>query len=159
MSDMTTPQATGYGATGVGLIGSALSAVAQYQKGQLEKGAYEYNAAVALQQMREQLQDTETKYQTLIGKQASLYGKAGVSLTSGSPLLIMATTAAKGGLEAERIREGGTEEAALQEYYGKMAAWTGTMGGVSSFLSGLSQAGMGISKFSMAPSRYPATWG
>jgi hypothetical protein len=55
---------------------------------------------------------------------------------------MMAHTAAQSGVEQESESQAGTEEAALQKYYGKVAAWSGTIGGISTAISGLSQAGM-----------------
>jgi hypothetical protein len=92
--------------------------------------------------MQEQMQTTEANYSTLIGKQASAYARAGVDVASGSPLLVMAHTAAQGGVQQESEYQAGTEEAALQKYYGKVAAFNGTVGGISTFISGLSKAAL-----------------
>lgn len=125
---------------GLSLGGSVISAFGQYQSGQMQKAAYDYNAAVALEQMREKMQTSEAKYSALTGRQASLYAKAGVDIASGSPLLVMAHTAAQGAIEQEREYQAGEEQAALDLYYGKVAAYSGTLGGISSFLKGLGTA-------------------
>ena len=91
--------------------------------------------------MQEQEQTSEVKYSTLMGKQAALYAKAGVDIASGSPLLVMAHTAAQSAVEQTRENQAGTEQSALDRYYGKIAAWNGDMGGISSFLSGLANTG------------------
>ena len=52
----------------------------------------------------------------------------------------MAATAARGAVQGKQIEEAGTEEATLERYYGKIAAFSGTMGGIGSFLSGVSKA-------------------
>ena len=128
--------------TGLGAVNSAVSGFGQYEAGQQEKAAYDYDAAVTLEKMRQQEQTTEAKYSNLIGKQASSFARAGVDIASGSPLLVMLHTAAQGGVEQASENESGTEEAALQRYYGKVSAFKGTIGGISSFISGLSKAGM-----------------
>jgi hypothetical protein len=66
----------------------------------------------------------------------------------------MAHTAAQSGVEQESESQAGTEEAALQKYYGKVAAWSGTIGGISTAISGLSQAGM-MASMSMNSVRSP----
>lgn len=129
---------------GLGGVGELFSAIGQYQSGQAQKAAYNYNAAVTLEQMQEKEQTSEAKYSQIAGKQVSAYAKAGVSIASGSPLLIMAHTAAQGGQEQEREQQAGTEQASLDQYYGKVAAWSGTTGGISSFLTGLSKTALQV---------------
>ncbi len=118
------------------------SGFGQYEQGQETKAAYDYNAQVTLDQMQQKMQTSEVKYSNLIGKQATAYARAGIDIASGSPLMMMAHTAAQSGVEQESESQAGTEEAALQKYYGEVAAWSGTIGGISTAISGLSQAGM-----------------
>jgi hypothetical protein len=142
MGNMTGLQQIGLASAGSGAVSSAVSGFGQYESGQQQKEAYDYNASMTLQQMQEQMQTTEANYSTLIGKQASAYARAGVDVASGSPLLVMAHTAAQGGVQQESEYQAGTEEAALQKYYGKVAAFNGTVGGISTFISGLSKAAL-----------------
>jgi hypothetical protein len=127
---------------GASAFSGLASGFGQYEQGQEQKGAYDYNAQVTLDQMQQKMQTSEAKYSNLIGKQATAYARAGVDIASGSPLLMMAHTAAQSGVEQESESQAGTEEAALQKYYGEVAAWSGTIGGISTAISGLSQAGM-----------------
>jgi hypothetical protein len=53
---------------------------------------------------------------------------------------MMAATAGRGGRQAAEIYQSGTESATLQQYYGKVAAWRGTMAGIGSFLGGISKS-------------------
>jgi hypothetical protein len=140
----------GVGFAGLGALTSLVSGIGQYESGQAQKRAYDYNAAIALQRMQQQMETSEEQYSKLTGEQASRYAAAGVDIASGSPLLVMALTTAKGAKEQESEYVAGTEEAALQRYYGKVAAFSGTMGGISAFLSGLTTAGMGAAKTLMA---------
>jgi hypothetical protein len=142
MGQLSQLQLLGLGFTGFGGLTSGISGIGLYEAGQQKKAAYDYNAAVTLQRMQEQMQTTETEYANLTGKQASRYAAAGVDIASGSPLLVMAHTAAIGAKEQMSEYQAGTEQSALQRYYGKMAAWEGTVGGISSFLTGLTKAGM-----------------
>lgn len=143
MGNLSQLQDIGLGAAGVGVLSSAVAGYGQYQSGQEERAAYNYNAAVTLQQMQEQTQTTEAKYSVLQGRQASSYAAAGVDLASGSPLLVMAHTASQGAVEQEREVQAGTEQAALDKYYGKLAAFQGTIAGIDTFIGGLSKGIMG----------------
>ena len=129
------------GFSSVSAANTGLAAYGQIQSGQQEKAAYNYDAAVTLEQMQQKMQTTEARYSNLIGRQASAYARAGVDIASGSPLLVMAHTAAEGATEQESEREAGTEQAALERYYGKVAAFKGTVGGISTFLAGLQKFG------------------
>jgi hypothetical protein len=135
-----TPQASSKGLFGIGILSSILSGVGQYESGQQQKRAYDYNADITIENMRAQMEASQQKFTALVGQQASSYAASGVDIASGSPLLIMAATKARGAQEGEQIREAGTEEADLQRYYGKVAAFSGTMGGIGSFLKGVTSA-------------------
>ncbi len=126
---------------GVSVAGAGLSAVGQYRQGQLQKAGYDYNAKVAREKAAYEEAQSREKLRSLLGTQRALYAKAGVDISSGSPLLVMADTAAKGEEEAQMIKAGGRQESALQRMYGRSAARAGLWGGTSSFMSGLAQAG------------------
>jgi hypothetical protein len=140
MGNLSQLQQLGIASAGVSAAGSLVSGYGQYQAGQEQKAAYDYNAAVALEEMRDKAQTSEDRYATLVGKQASAYARAGVDIASGSPLLIMAHTAYMSGKEQESEAEQGDQQSALQRYYGRLAAFNGTIGGISTFLSGLSKS-------------------
>jgi hypothetical protein len=125
---------------GIGVVSSLEAGYAQKSAGQQQQAAYNYNANIDLQDTSSSLIANEQRYSTLVGKQATAYAAAGVDITSGSPLLMMAATAGRGGRQAAEIYQSGTEKATLEQYYGKVAAWRGTMAGVGSFLSGISSA-------------------
>lgn len=144
MGNLSQLQQLGVGFAGVSAGNSAVAGFGEYESGQQQKKAYDYDAAVTLQEMQNKVQTSEAKYSNLIGKQATAFANAGVDIASGSPLLVMLHTSAQGGVEQESEIQAGTEEAALQRYYGRVAAFQGTVGGISTFLSGLSKAGMGI---------------
>lgn len=133
-----TPQDSAGGFAGIGILSSLFGGIGKYEAGKQEQKAADYNAAITLQNMQAKMVASQQKYSQLAGKQGSAYAKAGVDVSSGSPLLMMAATAGRGGAEGEQIREAGTEEATLQQYYGKIAAFQGTVGGIGSFLSGMS---------------------
>ena len=138
-----TPQTTSGSLFGLGALTSALQGFGQYQSGQQQKAADDYNAQITLDNMADQVAANEDQTAVTIGKQASAYAASGVDITSGSPLLIMMATAARGAQKGQQIQESGTEEAALQKYYGKIAAFSGTMGGINTFLSGFTKAATG----------------
>lgn len=124
----------------MGGVGAATSGIGSYESGQQQKSAYDYNADITLQNMRDQMVANQQESSTLVSKQANSYASAGVDITSGSPLLIMAATRARMAVKGQQIEEAGTEEAAIQRYQGKMAAFSGTMTGIGSFLTGISKA-------------------
>jgi len=126
----------------MGAVSSAVSGFAQYKQGQAQQAAYDYNANVTLEQMKEHEETSEAQYANLMGRQRALYAKAGVDITSGSPLLIAAFTAAQATEEQQRIQYSGETEADLERYYGKVAASSATTGAMSTFLTGLGRSGM-----------------
>ncbi len=138
-------------------VGTGVSALGQIQKGKTEKAAGEYNArvseanaaAIEKKTVYEEEQSRD-KLKRLMGTQRALYAKAGVDITSGSPLLVLADTAAEGEKEAKMIRYGGDVEATqqknqarLQRLYGSSAYSSGLIGAGSTFFSGMGQAGLG----------------
>jgi hypothetical protein len=135
-----TPQTSAAGSFGIGAVSSVLSGVGSFESGQEQKAAYDYNAQIDLDNTANALVTNEQRYSSLVGKQATAYAAAGVDITRGSPLLMMAATAGRGGRQAAEIYESGTEASTLEKYYGKLAAWRGTMAGISSFLSGISSS-------------------
>ena len=128
---------------GAGALNAGVAGLMQYRAGQMTQAAHEYNARIILDQMKEMAESTEGKFDVLMGSQRSKYAKAGVDISSGSPLLILTSTAMAQSEEVQRIKEAGTEKAALEDYYGDVAAWTGKQQGISTFLTGLQKMGMG----------------
>lgn len=139
-----------------GLAGSAMSANAQQQAGEAEKKAYEFNAQLK-EQEAEQLKTKAMWDESLsreqsrehIAKMRAMYAKSGVRLDEGSPLLVMADSAAKAEKDALAIRWGGDvsytqalNEANLMRYYGKNAAKTGSTQASTTLLQGIGNAGM-----------------
>ena len=111
---------------GTSAVGSAASGFGQYEAGQQKRTAYDLNADQTSAEI-------EQKTANLVGKQASAYASSGVDISSGSPLLIMAATRAAGAKQAE-------EENAMMKYEGSMAAWSGTMQGIGTFLNGMNKS-------------------
>ncbi len=130
----------------VQMMGSGISVFGQYQQGQGQRTAYDYNASVAMQKTRQEQHASETKYSRLRGEQRALFSKAGVDMTSGSPLLVLANTMMQEEEEAQRIRFSGESEAQMNKWAGKNAAWAGTVGGMSTFLTGLGKVGIDYMK-------------
>jgi hypothetical protein len=141
------------GATfGLGVLSSAISGFGKYEQGQQQQKAYDYNAAVTTLNTANKVEANTQTFAERMGRQATAYAGAGVDIASGSPYLIMLATAARGAQQSEQIEEAGTEEAALQRYYGKIAAFGGTMSGISSFLNGVSADASAYTKGTFNPS-------
>ena len=133
----------------VSAVGVVTSAYGQYEQGQAQKKWGSYSAAVAERdaetarlnaEYEAGLQRKET--QKLLGRQRALYGKSGVTL-EGSPLLMMAETAAEGELDALMIERGGRtqaqgyrSEAILSRMKGGAAKRAGYYGAGSTLLTG-----------------------
>jgi len=73
----------------------------------------------------------------LLGQQRALYGKAGVDLYSGSPLLVIAATAEEAEEDIGNIRRGYSFEAYKEGVYGKQARAASRYQATSSFFTGL----------------------
>ena len=138
-----TPQTMAGANMGIGIVGSLFGGLGQAEAGKEEQKAFDYNAQVDLLNMGNNMVASEQRYAQLVGKQATAYAASGVDITSGSPLLMMAATAGRGGKEAAQIYQAGTEASALDTYYGKLAAWRGKMAGIGTFLSGISKSAQG----------------
>jgi len=126
---------------GVSLVGTAISSIGQIMQGQAQKEAYEYNAKMARIEAGLKESQIRKKYRTLMGEQKALYAEAGVDITSGSPLFVVAMQAAEGEEEALMARYTGQAEADKYKYYGKQARQAGYTGAISTFVTGLGKVG------------------
>jgi hypothetical protein len=144
----------------IAAVGVGVSAYGQYQSGQAQEKAYKQQASIA--EADATAEKTKAVYEerqardrlkALIGTQRTLYAKAGVDLSSGSPLLVLADTAAKGEEDLQMIRYGGDvnvarqrNQATLARFYGSSASKAGTIGAIGSGLSGFSNAYTGYQR-------------
>jgi len=141
------------------VLSSAISGFGKIESGKQQQAADNYNADITLQNTANKVMVNQQQTSELVGRQAGAYAASGVDIASGSPLLIMIATAARGAQQNEMIEQAGTEEAALQRYYGKIAAFGGTMSGIGSFLNGVSSAASAYTKGTFNPSATPASGG
>jgi len=130
-----------------GAATSVIGSVAGYEKGQAEKAAADYNASMTIQTMQQEEAASEQKFGAIMGQQRAMYGAAGVDISQGSPLMVLADTAMQERTEQQRIQTAGTEKAALQRYQGAMAAYSADVGAMTTFLSGLGQTATSIYKY------------
>lgn len=126
--------------SGLSLATSAVSGIGQVIAGRAEKKVYEENAKVALQKAAYEEEKSRKRTKYLLGTQRTLYAKAGVDISSGSPLAFGIYTASEGEKEALMERWGGEVEAKKQERYGRAAMQKGITGGISTFLTGAERA-------------------
>jgi hypothetical protein len=108
----------------------------------------ELNAGAAKKKAQFEEEQARLRLRRLIGSQRALYAKAGVDLSSGSPLLTLTQTEEEGQRELEMIRMGGNvdirkqmSQARIYGQQGRTALLGGVMQGTSTFLSGLGKAG------------------
>ena len=99
------------GATaGIGALSSIFVGLGQRQAGKQEQAGFDYNADVAQLNAGEEMVATEQRYSQLVGRQATAYAASGVDITKGSPLLMMAATAGRGGRQQAQELQRGNEE-------------------------------------------------
>ena len=136
----------------VSAVGVVTSAYGQYEQGQAQKKWGSYSAAVAERDAETARMNAEyeagvhrKETQRLLGRQRALYGKSGVTF-EGSPLLMMAETAAEGELDALMIKREGElraqgyhSEATLSRMRGRAAQSAGYYGAGSTLLTGAGQ--------------------
>lgn len=134
----------------------AFSANAQYQAGRSQQKAYEYQAevskregelsqaaanmeAASIERQGAQEEDiARQRLRVLLGRQRSLYAKAGVDLSTGSPLTVLAATAAEGEQDALTIRASAEEQAAITRYQGRIGQYRSGLEAEGSRFSGRS---------------------
>lgn len=136
-----------------------LSAAGQYRQGQYQEKMAEYNAgianneAIAAQQKADyDAEASAQKFKILMGRQRAMYAKAGVDITSGSPLLMLSNQALEAEKERQAIQYGGNiasqsekNKATMFRFQGKNAGQAGQINAASTFLSSLANAG--VSKY------------
>ena len=146
----------------LGAVGGGISAYGQIQSAKVESAAYKYNASIneadavaARRKADYEEKESRKRLQALMGTQRTLYAKAGVDLSSGSPLLVLAETAAEGEEEAMNIRWGGDvavaeekNKATLNRFYARQTVKAGKRAAWSTALSSFSgSAGSAVSTY------------
>lgn len=126
---------------GLQVAGALSSANAQKKAGEAEQAAYNVNAAMVEQRGEQEESAARDKLRRLMGTQRAAYAKAGVDLSSGSPLSLLAFTKAEGEKEALNIRLEAQKEAAVGRWTGAQAAETAKQKANATLLTGLGQAG------------------
>jgi hypothetical protein len=149
------------------VVSAGVSAYSSIQQGKAASRMASYNALIAkrnadLALKRQELQQIQIrieekrhreKSKRTIATQRTLFGKAGVVSETGTPLLVMADTAAEAELDAISIRLAGSAEEArivaegagfeqqsqLAKMRGSAAKTVGRIGAGSALLSGITQ--------------------
>lgn len=122
---------------------AAASTYAAYETkraGEREEGVREVRAQQIERKAREEEAESREKVKRLLASQRALYAKAGVDITSGSPLLVMVETEEEGEEEALAIRRGGREGAAMERFYGSEARKAGKRKAFGTLLTGLARS-------------------
>lgn len=139
----------------VGMVASAAgagySAYSSYRQGKAQEKLSNYNAALANQEAATKERDARiqanaqrAQNERLLATQRALYAKAGVTLATGTPLLVQAEQAATlersaldiertGSIEAGKYRQ----QAVLDRMAGKSARRAGTNQAIGTILSGV----------------------
>jgi hypothetical protein len=131
-------------------LGTGLSAFSQIEQGQYAMSAAKYNAQAAERQAAEQSQAQKDKAlklseqrRQMIGWQVAASGASNVDPNSGSPLNVMAQTAANyerdiqyAGISADEATQAGAQQAQIDIMQGRQAQMAGWIGAGSSMASG-----------------------
>jgi len=127
-----------------------MSAFGQIQKAQSQKAMMQANARMAEQEgearqqaYKEEAYKLSKERSRTIAQQAVQYGGSGLSLSSGTPLDVMASTAAEfekdiafAGLHADQARRRGAAEASMYRFGADQAEMAGWAGAGSTLLTG-----------------------
>jgi len=140
--------------TALMVVGTTMSAVSTYQQAKAASDAAKYNAELARQQAETiekvgelEKEKLERRKRQILGQQRAAYAQAGVRVGSGSPLEVMADTAAQIELDIA-AQEYNTRigisrartKAEIQEMYAKQYKRAGLLGAGSTLLTGYGQA-------------------
>jgi hypothetical protein len=120
----------------VGVAGAGLAAYGQYEAGQAQKATANYNAKLAEneakateQKAHVESQQMQRQKERLTASQRAGFAKGGATITSGTPLLLMAEQAGDAELDILNLQRNRAmevtalkSEATLQKFQGKQAA-------------------------------------
>ncbi len=148
------------GLAALALIGGGISAYGQFQEGKEAKSAADYNAAIAEQEaglIRQgaalNLYRQRKRLATVTGRQIAGYAKAGVTISTGTPLDVVADSISNAELEIEISQFNLEQEALLRESEarelkrrGKQAERFGVTKGVGTLLTTAVGGGYRLSK-------------
>lgn len=151
-------------ATGLALGGTAVSAVSQIAQGNNQANVMEANAKVAEQQAaaeqesakQETLKLSRQSRQT-IGTQAAMYGASGIDISSGSPLDVMARTAANYESDIQTVGYAGDTRAAADQYQADIYRYGAKAQRLGGYLGAGATLLNGVGK-SLLMSKYPSQW-
>ena len=121
-----------------------VSVQGQRESAKAEEAAFERDALGIERQGTMEEEAARIRLRKLIGTQRSLYAKANVDLSTGSPLTVLAATAEEGGRDIENIRTGTAERAAAARFGGASAGRTGRTRVTGTLLTGLASAGSSL---------------
>lgn len=134
----------------MGIVLAATSAAGAYQQGQAAKKAAEYNAGVTRYEQSLALQDQSVQGQMATGRAIAGYGASGVSGDTGSPLDVLAFSAAEQARDRLKIRYNYSSRANLADAEAKNY---GTSSVLNAFSAGARGYATGISMFGSTPKK------
>lgn len=141
---------------------AGVAAYSQYQQGQAQNAAQKYNAKVAENQALAARQQAEfaanqqrERSRRLIANERALYGTAGVDVSAGSPLLVVADSAKQAELDAQATLAGGAARSSgfeaqgtLDRFMGRQAVQAGNLGAGATLLSGAASGASAYARYS-----------
>lgn len=123
--------------------GGIMSAFGAYSSGQAQQQQSNYNAQVERQQAMADEAAQRRRSSAILSQSRANIGASGVEI-AGSPLEVMAQSAADAELDALTIRYGGEMRAQQAEYQGRVARASGNTSAATNLLMGLSSATRGV---------------
>jgi hypothetical protein len=118
----------------IAIIGAMTSAVGAIQAGKAEKGAADFSAASARMEAQSRENAQRAAAQRQLGSIRAGVSKSGARM-EGSPLMVLAESAANAEIDALNTRYSGQREAALHTARGKNAQTAGYLRAGTSLLS------------------------
>ena len=124
---------------GIALVGAGVSAYGEYRKGKDAEKAAEYNAELEERRGRERARAMRARGRSIKATQRANIGASGVQL-EGTPLEVLAETAAMAELDAASTMADARATARLDRMQGESAVKQGKMRAAATLLSGTAGA-------------------
>ena len=124
--------------TTLGTVGTGLGAIGAIRGGQADAGAATYNAEMARRDASSKEAAQRVQHQRQLSNIRASVGKSGATM-EGTPLMVLAESAANAEIDALNTRYNGTAESNLQMSRAKNARTAGSLRAGTSLLSGMSR--------------------
>lgn len=125
----------------ISAVAAGVSYVGQRRAAKDSESARQMQAAALEREGIQKEEIARERLKKLLASQRTLYAKAGVDLSTGSPLTVLADTAAQGEQEALNIRRGVTEGAEITRFQGRAESRAARTRATGTLLGSLASTG------------------